>query len=473
LALHLPIRTSNIEPEDDVPQNVEEAYNRTFRLSNEDRERIIKEEIGVRRFQHEGKACLERYRLASARIFQVISDSLTQILGKGNFLLERASIDELYIDVTSFCWGKENGASKSDDMSLELKDTVVVGDNDNSTVLVDDEKRVLVRGCEVAKMIRTAVFDILGFTLSAGISVNKMIAKLGATYGKPNGQAVIFPEFITKVLQKTPIGKVRNLGGKLGRRVQELLPSNENSLGAVASLSLPTLSAALGDDTSRWVFDVCRGIDHEKVKETERVLVKSVTASKSFPTAAVLSEEVQRWVSLLSQDIASRVEVDSSRNNRYPKNCTIHYAVSSTRQGPRTDRSLRISYPKPTLPEKAVDIAKRAVEVVTTKEGRNVFLSRIGLSATDFEFFMCSKSEGALDSFFQKPGALKSKTIDDVCPKAPETDKLIYAGTEQSDLLLAQRLQRSYDRENSLVAAMEKRRPTKKMRIDSFFQKRK
>lgn len=474
MALHLPIRT-NDDHEQEIPPNVEEAYNRAFRLSQEERERVLKEEIGKRRFQHEGKACLERYRLASARIFQVISDSLIQTLGKGNFILERASIDELFIDVTSFCWEGEKLGIESGNFPLELKDTVVVGEKPKGhhayTVKDDDEeKRVLVRGCNVAKMIRTAVFDALGFTLSAGISVNKMVAKLGATYGKPNGQAVVFPEFIPKVLHETPINKVRNLGGKLGRRVQELLPPNEKKLGSVAVLSLPTLSAALGDETARWVFDICRGVDQEKVKETEGVLVKSVTASKNFPTTAVLSEEVQRWVSLLAKDVVSRVEVDAARNERYPKNCTIHYAVSSTRTGPRTDRSLRIPYPKPTLPDKAADIAQRTIETVTAKEGRNIFLSRIGLSATDFAIAMCSKSEGAIDVFFQKVGAPKLNHVETSEATSPATEQT--PTTEERDLLLAQKLQKSFDREHSLLNAIEKRRPAKKMRIDSFFQKR-
>lgn len=60
-------------------------------------------------------------------------------------------------------------------------------------------EKALVLGCHVARTVRRAVFDELRFTLSAGISNSKLVAKLGATYGKPNGQAVIFPGAITKV----------------------------------------------------------------------------------------------------------------------------------------------------------------------------------------------------------------------------------------------------------------------------------
>ena len=48
--------------------------------------------------------------------------------------------------------------------------------------------RALRRGCYVALTARKAVLDTLGFTLSAGISTNKLVSKLAASYGKPNGQ---------------------------------------------------------------------------------------------------------------------------------------------------------------------------------------------------------------------------------------------------------------------------------------------
>lgn len=63
----------------------------------------------------------------------------------------------------------------------------------------DEEVKALIRGCVVAHRLRAAVFDELGFELSAGISINKLVAKLAATYGKPNGQAVVFREALIEV----------------------------------------------------------------------------------------------------------------------------------------------------------------------------------------------------------------------------------------------------------------------------------
>ncbi len=139
--------------------------------------------------------------------------------------MERASIDELFIDVTAFCYkschgseGKvDNGAAQNENDhgmttddndvgtkvvnfqlerdaasgtgQLVVKETIVCHE---ASVDIDDTYSeigtALRRGCDVALAARKAVFDILGFTLSAGISTNKLVAKLAASYGKPNGQ---------------------------------------------------------------------------------------------------------------------------------------------------------------------------------------------------------------------------------------------------------------------------------------------
>jgi DNA polymerase-4 len=44
---------------------------------------------------------------------------------------------------------------------------------------------------EMAFKIRKAIKDELGYNASAGISVNKTVAKIACTYNKPNGQTVV------------------------------------------------------------------------------------------------------------------------------------------------------------------------------------------------------------------------------------------------------------------------------------------
>lgn len=148
--------------------------------------------------------------------------TLAENLGRKNYILERASIDELFIDVTKFCYqsetengndadskatdGKATNNDDDDDTNSDkattrfrtccdkdsiqsLKETVICHESSlDARDMKDEIGKALRLGCHIAFIARKAVLEKLGFTLSAGISTNKLVSKLGATYGKPNGQ---------------------------------------------------------------------------------------------------------------------------------------------------------------------------------------------------------------------------------------------------------------------------------------------
>ncbi len=526
LALHLPILTkesaaANSDETKKQDESVEEAYRRIYCLSKEGQEQVRKNELGVKRFPSEGKACLERYRICSSRIFSLVVETLLQQVGKHNFVLERASIDELFIDVTNYCWQSEWFDGDVDEVMTK---TVAVGkgqqheqadekDNDEDDPKI---KQALERGCVVAHIIRKAVFDKLGFTLSAGISTSKLVAKLGASYGKPNGQALILPSAISHVMAETEIRKVRNLGGKVGKQVQALLPPDQTRMGSIARLlSLPFLCEKLGNETGKMVYDACLGMDEEPVKETAGALVKSITAFKSFQKISITSGELTEWIALLATDVVSRVQLDSTRNNRYPKSCTVQYTCSKEQQSGRSTRSVRIPFPEDG--DVKTKLVQSARDAVYAKEGK-VFLYRIGLCAVDFQVKM---ADGGISSFFSKAkspiaakpisqeSAVKSTAVNTMVDseaqyqhdeelarklqsqyeanlKTGNTQKIqdessdtVAPSSSSADEEIARKLQSQFDRENYVLSMAEKRSATKakklitskKQRIDNFFHK--
>jgi DNA polymerase eta len=500
LAMHLPILTTH-QSATDAPseeESVEDTYRKVYCVSSKEQQ-IARKELGVRRYNHEGKACLERYRLASSRIFAVVVDTLTRQLGRENYTLERASIDELFLDVTEYCWNNQN---QSDEDAMTK--TFVVGQFQEQD---DDIQKALGRGCVVAHEIRKAILRTVGFTLSAGISTSKLVAKLGASYGKPNGQAVIYPINIPHVMQETEICKVRNLGGKIGKQVQALIPADQpTTMGSIAKLlSLPVLHEKLGKQTAKMVFDASRGLDEEPVRETIGALVKSITSFKSFSRTSITSGELTEWITLLATEVAGRVQLDASRNNRYPKSCTIQYSFSKESLTGRTTRSLRIPFPRDG--DVKAKLVQRAKAAVFAKEGQ-VYIYRFGLCAMDFQTKMIT---GGISSFFCKDDGnsveveadqvdtvhsagrrsqdeelarklqaqyqanlTSVETLNDQMEASPVAHKV----EADKDLELARKLQASYDRENYVLTAAEKRsgdRPkqasSKRVRIDNFFQK--
>ena len=57
------------------------------------------------------------------------------------------------------------------------------------------------------------------FSCSAGVSVNKTLAKLTSGMHKPNAQTVLSPEGIAPLLQSLAIDRIRGLGQGLGKKV--------------------------------------------------------------------------------------------------------------------------------------------------------------------------------------------------------------------------------------------------------------
>lgn len=192
-------------------------------------------------------------------------------------------------------------------------------------------------------------------------------------------------------MDETKIKKVRNLGGKFGREVQKLLPSNEDTMGSIARLlSLPVLCKSLGMQSGKMVFDACRGINDEPVKETRGTLAKSVTAYKSFGEADHAA--LQKWISVLTTDVINRINVDKERNNRYPTTCVIQYYWKNDACSETKGASMRIPFPS-----KSPNLLIKVQEILKTKA--KIKICRLGISAVGFEH---RPNNGGIMSFLQK-----------------------------------------------------------------------
>lgn len=171
-----------------------------------------------------GKADLTKYRDASQKIFD--------ILGKHFKNVEKASIDEAYIDLTE---AAVEYTSKDNEQQTELEsDSFVVGtyaapslDDNNSdgqsdqaanlkawlknTVEVSEpnsNERLLVAGACLVQRVRREIFASLGFHCSAGIAHNKTLAKLCAGINKPNRQTILPLGAVQELYKRTPINKM-------------------------------------------------------------------------------------------------------------------------------------------------------------------------------------------------------------------------------------------------------------------------
>ncbi|KAF1407968.1 DNA polymerase eta, partial [Spheniscus humboldti] len=179
----------------------------------------------------------------------------------------------------------------------------------------------LTMGAVIVEEMRVAVEAATGFRCSAGISHNKTLAKLACGLNKPNRQTLVSSRFVPQLFSQLPVSNIRNLGGKLGTAITDIL--GVEYIGQLTQFSETELQSHFGDKTGSWLYDLCRGIEEEPVKN--RYLPQSVGCSKNFPgrTALATQKEVQHWLLQLALELESRLIKDRSQNHRVAKQLMV------------------------------------------------------------------------------------------------------------------------------------------------------
>uniref|UniRef100_A0A1B6CUZ6 DNA polymerase eta n=3 Tax=Clastoptera arizonana TaxID=38151 RepID=A0A1B6CUZ6_9HEMI len=298
-----------------------------------------------------GKADLTKYREAGREVVSVLC--------KFSKCVERASVDEAYIDLTEVV--KEKLVNNVDIEPSKLKNTFIVGYSPKDCnkeeerfngvktwleeiyngSLLDPELHQLATGAAIVEEMRLAVYETTGFRCSAGIAHNKILAKLVCGMHKPNRQSVLPKSSVLELYETLPVKKVRNLGGKLGDDVVDKL--GISMMADLTKFSEKDLQNRYDEKTGTWLYNIARGIDLDPV--TPRLVSKSIGCCKKFPGRNTLAtrKDVNHWLTELASEVAERLEEDFSMNKRRPQLLTVSFqqdikgrSISMSRSGPLT-----------------------------------------------------------------------------------------------------------------------------------------
>ena len=171
--------------------------------------------------------------------YKEISQKIRKIFYDYTDLVEPLSLDEAYLDVTH---------NKKGNPSASL----------------------------IAEEIRLRILNEVGLTASAGISVNKFIAKVASDVNKPNGQKTVSPDEVISFLEQLPIRKFYGVGKVTAEKMYQL--------GIFTGLDLKNkpiefLEKHFGK-SGTYYFYVVRGIHNSEVKPNR--ITKSVAAEHTF-----------------------------------------------------------------------------------------------------------------------------------------------------------------------------------------------
>lgn len=128
----------------------------------------------------------------------------------------------------------------------------------------------------IAKEIRQRIFDELGLAASAGISINKFIAKVASDINKPNGQKTVNPEEVIEFLEDLEIRKFYGVGKVTAQKMYKLGIFTGKDL---KEKPLEFLDEHFGK-SGRYYYHVVRGIHNSQVKPHR--IPKSVGAERTF-----------------------------------------------------------------------------------------------------------------------------------------------------------------------------------------------
>ena len=114
----------------------------------------------------------------------------------------------------------------------------------------------------VAEEIRGKIKKKTGLTASAGISINKFLAKIASDWNKPDGQKTLPPEEVSDFLETLDVKKFHGIGKKTKLKMYQLGIYTGIDLKAQ---SLEDLTHYFGK-AGTYYYQVVRGIHNSPVK---------------------------------------------------------------------------------------------------------------------------------------------------------------------------------------------------------------
>ncbi len=190
---------------------------------------------------------------------------------------------------------------------------------DEAYLDVSQNKKGLPSATFIATEIREKIFEKLYLRASAGISVNKFLAKVASDINKPNGQKTIPPEEVIPFLEELPIEKFYGIGKVTTSKMYQLGIFYGKDLKAK---SLEFLKEHFKNSGEHY-YNIVRGIHNSPV--TSHRVQKSVGTEHTFTKN--LTSEVFMVEKL--KDFSKSLEKRLLRNNIAGKTVTLKIKYSN------------------------------------------------------------------------------------------------------------------------------------------------
>ena len=190
------------------------------------------------------------------------------------------------------------------DIYLRYTDMVEPFSIDESWLDVTGSIKLFGSGRHIADDIRQTVKHELGLTLSAGVSFNKIFAKMGSEYKKPDATTVITRENFKDILWPMDIRSMFFVGEATAAKLRRF---GIDTIGALAAADRSMLAGLLGKQGGI-LHDYANGLDTSPVaRYDQREKIKSVGNGTTFRRNLQGTEDIRVAVIGLSDTVATRL----------------------------------------------------------------------------------------------------------------------------------------------------------------------
>jgi DNA polymerase-4 len=198
---------------------------------------------------------MNKYATASKQIFAALT-AITPAI-------EKASIDEAYLDISGL--QKVHGSPK-----------------------------------QIGLKIKQCIANATGLGASVGIGPNRLIAKLGSDYRKPDGLTIVPPERVTEFLAPMPIGNLRGAGPQAQKKFAAM---SITTIGQLLTVDHSLLAQHLGKRAADGFIRQARGIASAEIRPNRqrKSISKERTFSEDQTSMPLLREQLNELAGAVAQ----------------------------------------------------------------------------------------------------------------------------------------------------------------------------
>ncbi|WP_129713698.1 DNA polymerase IV [Pedobacter sp. SYP-B3415] len=247
--------------------------------------------------------------------YKKVSQEIRAIFRRYTDLIEPLSLDEAYLDVTS-------------------------------------DKMNIGSAIDVARHIKDAIKNELSLTASAGVSVNKFLAKIASDLQKPDGLTFIGPSRVAAFMEKLPVEKFFGVGKVTAAKMKAM---GLHTGADLLKLTEAELRFRFGK-TGSFYFQVVRGIDNRPVQPDRET--KSVAAEDTFNEDTSDLVQLKAVLKRLAEIVAGRV----ARNGLKGKTLTLKIKFADFRQITRSRTQEQVFTLAGPITETAAELLEKAVD---------------------------------------------------------------------------------------------------------------